>query len=228
MPLETRSQDARKTDEPSNPELAQAYDQIQQQLNDTRADTNICFRELKEVPHQPPPAPQYSTARDFFVKINGNNGNNEEEEEELSDGDGVIEEEHVTHNPHLSLNALEGVAGLNTLRVTGKVEKQPLFILVDSGSTHNFISKQVADRLHCRLTNIKALTVQVADGGLMTCSSMCNNFQWSIQGVSFEADVYTPEFQNCDMILGARSLHSGRQTDTSENNSSRTTQWSVM
>ena len=97
MPPETRSQDARKTDEPSNPEHTQTYDQIQQQLNDTRADTNIRFRELKEalvfrvdsvlqntqlsasepnpnnVPHQPPLAPQYTTARDFSVKINGNN-----------------------------------------------------------------------------------------------------------------------------------------------------------
>jgi hypothetical protein len=85
----------------------------------------------------------------------------------------VIEEEQVTHNPHLSLNALEGVVGLNTLRVTGRVEKQPLFILVDTSSTNNFISNQVAERLHCRLTNIKALIVKVADGGLMTCSFVC-------------------------------------------------------
>jgi hypothetical protein len=49
MPPETRSQDARKGDEANNLEHTQAYDQIQQQLNDTRADTNISFRELKEV-----------------------------------------------------------------------------------------------------------------------------------------------------------------------------------
>ena len=56
----------------------------------------------------------------------------------------MIEVEQVTHNPHLSLNALEGTARLNTLRVTDRVGKQPLFILVDLGSTHNFISNQVA------------------------------------------------------------------------------------
>jgi len=87
-----------------------------------------------------------------------------EEDGECNDGGRVIEEEQVTHNPHLSLNALEGVVGLNTLRVTGRVEKQPLFILVDTGNTHNFISNQVAERLHCRLTSIKALIVKVADG----------------------------------------------------------------
>jgi len=71
----------------------------------------------------------------------------------------VIEVEHDTHHPHISLNALEGLIGLNTLRITGRVGKQPLFILVDSGSIHNFISNQVADMLGCKLTSIKDLTI---------------------------------------------------------------------
>jgi hypothetical protein len=48
MPPETRSQDARRVDETTNPEQPRAYDHIQQQLNDTRADANTRFRELKE------------------------------------------------------------------------------------------------------------------------------------------------------------------------------------
>jgi hypothetical protein len=49
MPHETRSQDVRKVDETTNPEHTRTYDQIQQQLNDTKADTNARFRELNEV-----------------------------------------------------------------------------------------------------------------------------------------------------------------------------------
>jgi len=100
-----------------------------------------------------------------------------EENGEGSEDEGAIDLDPDTYHPHISLNALEGVTGLNTLRVTGKVEKQPLVILVDSGSTHNFINNHVADRLHCNLTNIKALTVQVADDGIMACTFVCNNFQ---------------------------------------------------
>ena len=48
MPPKTRSQDARRVDETTNLEQPQAYDHIQQQLNDTRADANTRFRELKE------------------------------------------------------------------------------------------------------------------------------------------------------------------------------------
>nr|TKR98087.1 hypothetical protein D5086_0000206350 [Populus alba] len=48
MAPETRSQDARKVDGTTNPEQTQAYDHIQQQLNDSRVDANTHFRELKE------------------------------------------------------------------------------------------------------------------------------------------------------------------------------------
>ena len=48
MPPKTRSQDARRVDETTHPEQTPAYRHIQQQLNDTRADANIRFRELKE------------------------------------------------------------------------------------------------------------------------------------------------------------------------------------
>jgi len=99
-----------------------------------------------------------------------------EEDMKGSKEDGVTKVEHETHNPYIPLNAL-GVIGLNIFRVTGRVEKQQLFILVDSESTHNFINNQLADMLCCKLTSIKALTVQVVDSETMTCTSVCNNFQ---------------------------------------------------
>jgi len=129
-----------------------------------------------------------------------------EENREGSEEKGVTEVNPDTYNPHISFNALEGVIRLNTLRVTGRVEKQPLFILLDSGSTHNFISNQVADKLHCKLTSIKALTLQVANGGTMTCTSVCSHFQWFIQAVDFMTDVFTLDLKNCDMILDIKWL----------------------
>ena len=46
--------------------------------------------------------------------------------------------------PYISMNALEGVLGCYTLKVTGRLHKLPIFILVDSGSTHNFMNIEVA------------------------------------------------------------------------------------
>jgi hypothetical protein len=89
----------------------------------------------------------------------------------------VTEFEVDTYSPYIFHNALERVTSLNTFRVTGRIGKQSLFILVDSRSTHNFINTQVVYRLHCKLTNIIPLTMQIVNGGRMTCTSICKNFQ---------------------------------------------------
>ena len=73
---------------------------------------------------------------------------------------------------------------------------------MDSESTNNFISPQVADRLHYKLTNIKPLTIQVANGVVMTCISICKNSQLLMQGVEFVADVFILKLKDYDMVLG--------------------------
>ena len=50
-------------------------------------------------------------------------------------------------SPVISLNALWGTEGCQTMRLFGKVKKQSLLILVDSGSTYNFIDQSVAKKL---------------------------------------------------------------------------------
>jgi hypothetical protein len=125
-----------------------------------------------------------------------------EEEEEIN-GEEVQEEEII---PHISLNALEGTVGFHTMKVTGKTGKQTLHILVDSGSTHNFLNSSVAQKLQSELTTITPITVQAANGGKMSCESVCKGLKWKIQGVSFEADVFIMDLNNYDMVLGIQWL----------------------
>jgi hypothetical protein len=105
-------------------------------------------------------------------------------------------------DPHISMNALEGVPGCYTLKVTGRVAKLPIFILIDSGSTHNFMNTWVANKLQCVLTPINPVTVKAANGGKMLCSSICKNFRWKMQGIHCVADVFVMELDACDMVLG--------------------------
>jgi hypothetical protein len=92
------------------------------------------------------------------------------------------------------------------MKVTGKVGKQVLHILVDSGSTHNFLNSSLAHKLHNSLTTITPITVQAANGGKMTCTSVCKGLKWEIQGVCFEADVFIMDLSNYDMMLGVQWL----------------------
>jgi len=108
----------------------------------------------------------------------------------------------------LSLNALNGVAAYQTMRVTGKVKTTPLHILIDSGSTHNFLDLATAKRLHCHIKKIPPLQVVVANGQQLACTSVCHNFAWSLLGEVFTTDVILIPLGSCEMVLGIQWLTS--------------------
>nr|GEX57405.1 hypothetical protein [Tanacetum cinerariifolium] len=63
----------------------------------------------------------------------------------------VGSEEETT--PHISLNALIGRNTFQTMRVIGHICKYEIHILVDSGSTHNFIDCEIARKVKLQLKN---------------------------------------------------------------------------
>jgi hypothetical protein len=130
------------------------------------------------------------------------------EEEEVCQEEDVEVEEAFSREvtPHISLDALEGTVGLNTMKVNGKMEKTTVCILIDSGSTHNFLNSAVVRKLQYHLTPIKPMTVQAANGDKMVCKSMCKGLKWKMQGISFQTDVYIIDLSNCEMVLGIQWL----------------------
>ncbi|GJW61807.1 retrotransposable element Tf2 [Tanacetum coccineum] len=89
-------------------------------------------------------------------------------DEEVEEGNckentqGTVKEEEVM--PHISLNAMTGVISYQTMRVKGHVKKQVLHLLVDCGSTHNFLDLHAAKRLGCKMRKTCPLQVSVANG----------------------------------------------------------------
>jgi hypothetical protein len=76
-----------------------------------------------------------------------------------------IESNTKVVTPHIFINALEGTASFHTLKVTGKVDKHLIFIMVDSRSTQNFINSRIFYRLQCSLVTIRPLLVKAANKG---------------------------------------------------------------
>ncbi|GKB95423.1 transposon ty3-I gag-pol polyprotein [Tanacetum coccineum] len=120
------------------------------------------------------------------------------------------EEEEIvatTENcPQISLNALNGVHSYQTMRVKGQVGKKTLQILIDCGSTHNFLDLQKAKRMGCRLTSTCPLQVEVANGNNMVSTYKCKNFKWTLQGMPYETEVILLPLGGCDMVLGIQWL----------------------
>ncbi|GKC50171.1 putative mitochondrial protein [Tanacetum coccineum] len=130
-------------------------------------------------------------------------------DEIIEDEDGVISEQEPVivseveedTMPQVSLNAMNGVNNYQTMRVKGHIGKQVLHILVDCGSTHNFLDLQPAKRLGCRMSKICPLQVSVANGHVMSSVYECKNFKWSLQGQVYETDVMILPLGGCEMVL---------------------------
>ena len=104
--------------------------------------------------------------------------------------------------PYLSIHALESTYNYQTMRVKGSVGTKVLCILIDSGSTHNFIDTRMAVKLGCIMETIKELKVVTANGNELRCKETCKNFSWKMQGQMFEAEMLALPLDNYDLVLG--------------------------
>jgi len=112
----------------------------------------------------------------------------------------ALEFELLETEPFISLQAINGVQGFQTMRVMGYFGKKSLQLLVD------FVDLKLARKLGCTLEPIHLQSVLVADGNALKCEYMCRKFTWRLQGTEFCADVLLIPLRNCDMVLRVQWL----------------------
>ncbi|KAJ1441922.1 Aspartic peptidase domain superfamily [Sesbania bispinosa] len=106
----------------------------------------------------------------------------------------------------LSLNALSREGAAETIRVVGQVGDYQVQVLVDGGSTHNFVQDRVAKFLGLSRSPMPLMKVIVGSGAKLTCSQVCDVVDIIIQGHSFKVDLYVLVVDGYDVILGAQWL----------------------
>ncbi|KAD3068970.1 hypothetical protein E3N88_36850 [Mikania micrantha] len=109
-------------------------------------------------------------------------------------------------DPHLSLHAITGIPSYSTMKIVGAIGTKPLQILIDSGSTHNFLNDKIADKLNCVIQSVKNMPVTIADGNQLSCVQLCKDFQWLMQGNWFKADMLVIPLSTYDIVLGIQWL----------------------
>ncbi|KAD2393740.1 hypothetical protein E3N88_40717 [Mikania micrantha] len=127
----------------------------------------------------------------------------EEDDEEQQDDNDILQS---IQEPYISLNAIMGVHSFSTMRVKGSIGTKPLHILIDSGSTHNFLNLDLALKMKCPVKPVATMNITIADGNKMPCTQLCENFQWIMQGNWFVTDVMLIPLTNYDMVLGVQWL----------------------
>jgi hypothetical protein len=70
----------------------------------------------------------------------------------------------------VSIQAVNGTEGAKTIRLRGHLGGQEVFMLVDSRSTHSFITEFVAQKTHPWTELAVLVQVQVANGEKLVCT----------------------------------------------------------
>jgi len=123
-------------------------------------------------------------------------------EVESRDDDDGPEEIDVEKPSQISLHAIAGVRTCDTMQLNVQLGRVTVTALLDSGSTHNFMSK--ADAHHTGLCFIPRtdLAVTVANGDRVRCPGVFRDAAFAIDNKHFRANVYVLPLGGHDMVLG--------------------------
>nr|GMC90855.1 Transposon Ty3-G Gag-Pol polyprotein [Ipomoea batatas] len=105
-----------------------------------------------------------------------------------------------------TLNSLSGMNTPRSLRLCGDIHGQRIQILVDGGSTHNFIQPSVAEKLHLPTTTIEKFNVYIRNGDSLHCRVRCPQVPIQMQGTIFPIDLFVLPIQGPDVVLGVQWL----------------------
>jgi len=125
-----------------------------------------------------------------------------EEEEEDDSSDQHVPDPSGQLCMVLSQAAVTGQEGPKTMCMVGEIQGHSLKVLIDSGSSHTFISAQLAESLQGVFALHSNINVQVADGGRLKCQSELQQAAWTVQGYTFHSELKVLPLQSYDLIVG--------------------------
>ncbi|VFQ94589.1 unnamed protein product [Cuscuta campestris] len=119
--------------------------------------------------------------------------------------------ESLSDNPVISADvssilALAGSPSPRSLRMAGMIKDGVVQVLLDGGSTNNFIHPAVAERLALPLQPVTSFRVYVGNGDSLRCTYSCPQTPLSLQGHCFDVDLYLLSIHGPDVVLGVQGL----------------------
>eukprot|EP00253_Pinus_taeda_P025230 PITA_25230 len=135
----------------------------------------------------------------------------EEKEQERSKEEDILQGQSLDKeemNPTVSCNALAGITTPQTIKIEGQIKKKKVIVLIDSGSTHNFIHFKVAKELNFFLYPASECQVMVANGGMINCSGKCHNIKLSMGEYVLTSPMLCIPMGGVGVVLGFQWLQS--------------------
>ncbi|XP_035816605.1 ataxin isoform X2 [Zea mays] len=101
----------------------------------------------------------------------------------------------------VSVAATQGLASVNTMKFQGIIQGVKVAILVDSGSSHSFVSADLASQLSSVVGMVTLVSVQVADGGLLQCYCQLLGAKWMVQQCEFSTNFRVLDISAYNVIV---------------------------
>jgi hypothetical protein len=105
--------------------------------------------------------------------------------------------------PIISQNVVTGFSTPQTLKIIGYIMHRKVIILVDSGSTHNFIHCNIAQEIHFYIHAVNNFQIMIANGGSMKCGGHCENVHLQSCDYHLKSHMFSIDIGGCNIVLGA-------------------------
>jgi hypothetical protein len=114
----------------------------------------------------------------------------------------AVEDVLIEEMGQLSLNAISGTEARHSMRIRALVHDQVMLILIDSRSSHSFVSRAFVNQAGLHPTPTVPIQVKVANGDKMISTQYMKAMEWWAQGFTFRTDMRVLELAAYDAVLG--------------------------
>lgn len=107
-------------------------------------------------------------------------------------------------DPCISFHALMGKLVPSTLKLAGLINGKEIVVLVDEGSTNNFIQSRLATHLNLTVRPSSHMRVTVGNGDALSCGGECSEVKLKIGDAIFTVDLLLLPIYGADLVLGVQ------------------------
>ena len=96
---------------------------------------------------------------------------------------------------------MDGISTPQTLNIEGYIKKKKVIVLIDSGSTHNFIHYKLSKALNCFVYPVREFQVMIANGETINFSRKCNKTNLTMGEYVMNSPMISIPMVGVDVVL---------------------------
>ncbi|RVW75982.1 hypothetical protein CK203_052825 [Vitis vinifera] len=114
--------------------------------------------------------------------------------------------ELMIDHPQISFHAFTGQLIRSTLKLAGSINGQSVVVLIDGGSTNNFIQSRLTKHLGLTVQTSPHLKVTIGNGDSLGCAGACSRVPLVLGEAYFAVDLLLLPIYGADLVLGVQWL----------------------